>query len=71
MQEKYKLDLVNLSWDFIQGYPELKEGKPICDEFIDGILYSEDIGIGITHQELTSQMKKVFIDKGLVLTKCD
>ena len=71
MKTQYNLDLCALKWDFIKEFPVLDQGDSICDEFIDGLLYAQSIGEGITHQELLASMKKVFIENGLVLTKCD
>jgi hypothetical protein len=54
MKSQYNLYLCTLKWDFIKEFAVLEKGDSICDEFIDGILYSQSIGNGITHQELLS-----------------
>jgi hypothetical protein len=71
MQEKHQLKLAEIRWDFIKDYPAMTEGILVCKEFIDGILYPQSIGEGMTHQAFLAEMKKIFIQNGLSLSKCD
>ena len=52
LQNDHKLELVDLDWSFISGYPKLKKGNTICQEFIDGILFPESICDGKTTRGL-------------------
>ena len=72
MQEEYNLEVASLDWSFIVSFPLLKRGKAaVCTEFIDGILYPEELDEGQSPQELGNYLQKVFMGNGLTMRKCD
>ena len=44
----HKLPLTLIDWSFIEESPVLKQGKAICDNFIDGHLYPDGLCSGLT-----------------------
>ena len=48
MRYYHKLSLTFIDWSFIEDYPILKQGKLICDNFVDGHLYPDGLCTGLS-----------------------